>query len=332
MAKKVLIVSNSADLHVDLLIPILHAKGCAAFRIDLDCFPRDYQSAQWFAAGSLRQWIRHLPSGVALDLAEVGAIWSRKPAEFSFLSPDLGVQERIYARAETEQALFGMLYTLDCFWMSHPLALRGAMWKGEQLQRAARMGFRIPASLTTNSPAEVRAFRASIDGPMIFKALSSPNLGGEDLDDDERVAQGIGTTLVDDAMLEQLDSVGELACHFQEYIPKLYELRVTIIGERVFAARIHSQDDERTAIDSRDMSADILYEATVLPDALRERCLAFVRSYGLPYSALDLIVTPDEDIVFLENNPVGQFLYIEQLIPAFAMLDALADRLIEECA
>ncbi|UOD31442.1 hypothetical protein INH39_07005 [Massilia violaceinigra] len=332
MAKKVLIVSNSADLHVDLLIPILHAKGCAAFRIDLDCFPRDYQSAQWFAAGSLRQWIRHLPSGVALDLAEVGAIWSRKPAEFSFLSPDLGVQERIYARAETEQALFGMLYTLDCFWMSHPLALRGAMWKGEQLQRAARMGFRIPASLTTNSPAEVRAFRASIDGPMIFKALSSPNLGGDDLDDDERVAQGIGTTVVDDAMFEQLDSVGELACHFQEYIPKLYELRVTIIGERVFAAKIHSQDDERTAIDSRDMSADILYEATVLPDALRERCLAFARSYGLPYSALDLIVTPDQDIVFLENNPVGQFLYIEQLIPAFAMLDALADRLIEECA
>ena len=332
MAKKVLIVSNSADLHVDLLIPILHAKGCAAFRIDLDCFPRDYQSAQWFAAGSLRQWIRHLPSGETLDLAEVGAIWSRKPAEFSFLSPDLGVQERIYARAETEQALFGMLYTLDCFWMSHPLALRGAMWKGEQLQRAARMGFRIPASLTTNSPAEVKAFRASIDGPMIFKALSSPNLGGEDLDDDERVAQGIGTTLVDDAMLEQLDSVGELACHFQEYIPKLYELRVTIIGERVFAAKIHSQDDERTAIDSRDMSADILYEATVLPDALRERCLAFVRSYGLAYSALDLIVTPDDDIVFLENNPVGQFLYIEQLIPAFAMLEALADRLIKECA
>ncbi|CUI09574.1 hypothetical protein BN2497_13925 [Janthinobacterium sp. CG23_2] len=332
MAKKVLIVSNSADLHVDLLLPILQAKGCAAFRLDLDAFPRDYQTSQWFAGGALRQWIRHLPSDVTLDLADVGAVWSRKPAEFSFLSPDLGIQERIYAKAETEQALFGMLYTLDCFWMSHPLALRGAMWKGEQLQRAARMGFRIPASLTTNSPADVKAFRASVEGPMIFKALSSPNLGGDDLADADRIAAGIGTTLVDDAMFEQLESVGELACHFQQYIPKQYELRVTIIGERVFAAKIHSQNDQRTAIDSRDMSADIPYEATVLPDAVRERCLAFVRSYDLPYSALDLIVTPDDDYVFLENNPVGQFLYVEQLIPEFAMLDALADRLIEECA
>lgn len=332
MAKTVLIVSNSADLHVDLLLPILQAKGCAAFRIDLDAFPRDYQATQCFANGGLRQSLRHLPSGATLDLADVGAIWSRKPAEFSFLSPDLGVQERLYAKAETEQALFGMLYTLDCFWMSHPLALRGAMWKGEQLQRAARMGFRIPASLTTNVAAEVRAFRAGFDGPMIFKALSSPNLGGEDLADEERVAQGIGTTLVDEAMLDQLDSVSELACHFQEYIPKQYELRVTIIGERVFAAKIHSQDDERTVIDSRDMSADILYEATTLPDALRERCLAFVRSYGLTYSALDLIVTPEDEVVFLENNPVGQFLYIEQLIPQLTMLDALAGRLTEACA
>ncbi|MDM5176605.1 hypothetical protein PO883_05275 [Massilia sp. DJPM01] len=332
MANKVLIVSNSADLHVDLLIPILQAKGCAAFRLDLDAFPRDYQTSQWFAGGVLRQWIRHLPTGVTLDLAEVGAVWSRKPADFSFLSPDLGIQERIYARAETEQSLFGMLYTLDCFWMSHPLALRGAMWKGEQLQRAARMGFLIPASLTSNSPAEVKAFRASFDGPMIFKALSSPNLGGDGLAEADRVNAGVGTTLVDQAMLEQLESVGELACHFQQYIPKQYELRVTIIGERVFAAKIHSQDDQRTAIDSRDMSAAIGYEATVLPDAVRERCLAFVRSYDLPYSALDLIVTPGQDVVFLENNPVGQFLYIEQLIPEFAMLDALADRLIEGCA
>jgi glutathione synthase/RimK-type ligase-like ATP-grasp enzyme len=331
MAKTVLIVSNSADLHVDLLIPILHAKRCAVFRIDLDAFPRDYQSSQCFAGGSVRQSMRHLPSGQVLDLADVGAIWSRKPAEFSFLSPDLGLQERIYARAETEQALFGMLYTLDCFWISHPLALRGAMWKGEQLQRAARMGFRIPASLTTNVPAEVRAFRASFDGPMIFKALSSPNLGGDDLTGDERVAQGLGTTVVDDTMLENLDAVAELACHFQEYIPKQYELRVTVIGERLFAARIHSQDDPRTAIDSRDMSADIRYEAIVLPATLSARCLDFVRSYGLAYGALDLIVTPDEEVVFLENNPVGQFLYIEQLIPGFALLEALADRLIEEC-
>jgi hypothetical protein len=36
--------------------------------------------------------------------------------------------------------------------------------------------------------------------------------------------------------------------------------------------------------------------------------------------------------VFLENNPCGQFLYIEQLIPEFKLLEAVADQLIAGAA
>ncbi len=332
MAKKVLIVTNSFDLHADLVVPLLKARGCAVFRINLDAFPRDYQICQLFAKNRLSSEIRHLPSGDGIDLAEVGAVWTRKPADFAFASPDLSAQERAYARMETEHALFGLLYTLDCYWMSHPVALRGAMWKGEQLQRAMAMGFRVPASIVTNSPEQVRAFKASVPGDLVFKCLSSPLLGGEAVADEERIASGLATTIVTDEMMANLDAVSEVACHFQEYIPKQYELRVTIIAGRIFAARLYSQDDPRTAVDSRDMSADIRYEATELPDEIKERCLVFVQSYGLNYSALDLIVTPGGDYVFLENNPNGQFLYVEQLIPAFKMLDAVADRLSEEAA
>ncbi len=115
-------------------------------------------------------------------------------------------------------------------------------------------------------------------------------------------------------------------------MPKQYELRVTVIGERVFAARIDSQLDARTMIDSRNMSAEIPYTATRLPRDVEQRCVDFVHSYGLEYGALDLIVTPEDDYVFLENNPVGQFLFIEQLIPEFRMLEAMADQLIAGAA
>ena len=213
--------------------------------------------------------------------------------------------------------------------MSHPLALRGAQWKGEQLQRAARMGFRIPDSLITNVPDEVRRFRGDIAGDMVFKSMSSPMLAAERVDAGERTVGQLPTSIVDRAMMDNVEAVAEMPCHFQQYIPKQYELRVTVIGERVFAAKLHSQDDERTAIDSRDMSAPIRYEAVTLPAALRQRCVDFVRSYDLAYGALDLIVTPDDEVVFLENNPAGQFFYIEQLIPEFKMIDAIADALVE---
>ncbi|KAB8061236.1 hypothetical protein GCN74_05955 [Janthinobacterium sp. FT14W] len=329
MHKKVLIISHSGDLHADLVEAILAERGHAPFRIDLDAFPRDYQLCQHLLDGQARSRLRRLPDGDWLDLRAVGAVWLRKAADYAYASADLTPQERAYAQLETEQAIFSVLYTLDCYWLSHPLALRGAQWKGEQLERAARMGFCVPATLISNVADDVRAFRSAVGGPIIFKSMSTPSLAAEAVDAAERISGGIGTTIVDEAMLENLDAVGELSCQFQEYIAKQYELRITVIGKQLFAARLYSQDDARTAIDSRDMSAPIRYEAAALPEEIRQRCLDFVHSYGLEYGALDLIVTPQGEYVFLENNPVGQFLYVQQLVPALPMLESVADTLIE---
>ena len=330
MSKNVLIISNSEDIHADLMLSTLYSKGGQAFRIDLDKFPRDYQITQVFLRNSWHSEIIHIPSGKQLDLSQVGAIWLRKPGEFSFRSMDLTIQEQAYARMESEQALFGLLYGLDCYWVSHPKYLRAAMWKGEQLQRATQMGFSIPASIVSNSPEKVREFKENIHGEMIFKAMSSPHLAANEIDEEHCIAEGLATTIVTDDVMETLDSVSELPCHFQQYIPKQYELRITVIGEQLFAAKIHTQDDVRTQVDSRDMSAEILYEATTLPEHIRLACLDFVKSYQLNYSALDMIVTPENEYVFLENNPNGQFLYVEQLVPEFTMIDALATKLLEE--
>jgi len=330
MNKRVLIVTNSGDLHADRIASLLAAKGAPPLRINLDAFPRDYQLCQLIEDGQRTNRLRLLPEGPWIDLDDIGAVWMRKSAEFAYLSADLAPQERAYAKLETDQALFSVLYTLDCYWMSHPLALRGALWKGEQLERARQMGFRVPASIVTNSPDEVRRFRERIGGPVIFKAMSTPTLAADDVEAGQRIAGALSTTLVDDAMLDDLDAVRELSCHFQEYIPKRHELRVTVVGRRAFAARIHSQDDPRTAVDSRDMSAPIRYEACTLAPELEGRCVEFVRSYGLEYGAIDLIVTSDEEIVFLENNPAGQFLYVQELVPELRILEALADTLHQE--
>jgi glutathione synthase/RimK-type ligase-like ATP-grasp enzyme len=332
MRNTILIVTNSADLHADLVAPILAAKCHRPFRLNLDTFPRDYQCVQVFDAGRVQQRIRRLADDSWLDLDEVGAVWLRKAAEFSYRCEELAPQERAFAKLETEQALFSLLYNLDCYWMSHPRVLRGAQWKGEQLKRAVRLGFRVPASIVTNSAEEARDFLQGLGGKKIFKTMSSPTLAGETLEPEQRISGGLGTVLIEDAMLDQLAAVDELFCHFQEYVPKQYELRVTVIGERVFAAKIHSQDDPRTLVDSRDMSAEIPYEATTLPPEVEVRCVDFVHSYGLEYGALDLIVTPDGEYVFLENNPCGQFLFIEQLIPQFNLLETMADQLIAGAA
>jgi glutathione synthase/RimK-type ligase-like ATP-grasp enzyme len=326
--RRILIITHRGDLHADLIAERIAARGLAPFRIDLDRFPADYALDLHLDHGAWTGELQHLPSGDALDIARIGAVWTRKTAEFAYLSETLGAQERAFAHQEMEHILFGLLYGLDAFWMSHPSAVRGALWKGEQLMRAAKFGFDVPASDITNSPGSARAFHAAADGDIVFKALASPTLGAERVQETERVNAGLPTTRIGREHDAMFDAVAQLPCFFQHYIAKRYELRVTVIDGRVFAAKIHSQDDPRTAVDFRDFSAPIRYQAETLPLEIERRCRDFVASYSLTYGAIDLIVAPDGRYVFLENNPGGQFLFVEQLVPELKMLDALAECLI----
>ncbi|HSX59828.1 MAG TPA: hypothetical protein VLF18_06485 [Tahibacter sp.] len=328
MTQRILIVTRRADIHADLVVERIAARGHRPFRLNLDEFPAAFGVDLAFAGGRWQGALTYRPGGDVLAPDDIGAVWTRKPADFAFESTDLGPQEKAYAAEETEHVLLGLLHSLDCRWMSHPAAVRAAQWKGEQLLRAARMGFRVPASLIANAPEPVHRFRAAVGGDIVFKTMASPFLGADKVEPDDCVATGVATTRITDDYLDMLDSLREVPCFFQDHIAKAYELRVTVIGDRVFAARIHSQDDARTRTDYRDFSAAIRYDAFDLPADVAQRCRDFVHSYGLTYGALDLIVTPAGDYVFLENNPGGQFLFVEQLVPELRMIDAVADYLI----
>jgi glutathione synthase/RimK-type ligase-like ATP-grasp enzyme len=330
--KRVLIVTNSDDLHADLVAARIESEGQAAFRLDLDEYPAGYQLGFGFSGGRWEGSLVRTSSGDSLALQDVGAVWMRKRAPYRYRSDGMGAHEKAHADAETDHMLLGILRSLDCSWMSHPNAVRGSHWKPEQLRRAARMGFAVPESLMTNVRAEVDRFSATAHHGIVFKVLSSMLDAADAIDPEEELARGVPTTLIGPEHEEMLDSVAELPCFFQHYVPKRHELRVTVIGESVYAARIHSQDDPRTATDWRDMSAEVRYEAEALPPEVARRCLDFVRSYGLTFGAIDLVVTPSGEHVFLENNPVGQFLFVEQLVPELDMTGAVARWLADSAA
>ncbi|MDQ3288590.1 MAG: hypothetical protein M3Q42_10105 [Pseudomonadota bacterium] len=327
---RVLIVTISADIHADMVESKMATRGARPFRVNLDEFPRDFSVDLRISRNGLTCALTHLPSGDRISLEEIRAVWSRKPSRFCFVDNDLGAQEEAFAQSETEHSFFSLLYALDCFWMSHPLATRSALWKGEQLNRAAGMGFLVPRSIITNCPDAVRSFVGEVNDDVIFKAMSSASLCAEEVSDADRRFDGLPTTVMTSAHLEALDAVRQSPCLFQEHIAKKHELRVTVIGHQAFAARICSQSDSRTRVDFRNFAVEIPYMYERLAPDVEARCIGFVRSYGLEFGALDLIVTPDDDIVFLENNPAGQFLFVEQLVPELRMLDAVTDLLMSK--
>ena len=87
---------------------------------------------------------------------------------------------------------------------------------------------------------------------------------------------------------------------------KKCDVRVTIIGEEVFATAIHPLSEE-TQIDFRADYGKLSHAPHTLPDEVCVKLLALTCSYHLAYAGIDLLLTPDDRYVYLELNALGQF-------------------------
>lgn len=332
MTKKdrIVIVTDKFDPHTDMVMIELRKMGHQPVRLHPADFPMSasitltFDREHWNGELGLRR------GPLALD--EIKSVWWRRP-EPHVVADDLQKAEQDFAFKETGHTFAGLWSILDCYWMSFPFNIRRASNKIEQLQRAARLGFRVPKTLVTNDPEQARQFYEACHGQMIYKTLYIPLLDwaekepyppGTEVPD----ARTVYTTLITSEQLQVLETVRTAPCQFQELIPKHLELRVTIIGEDMFVCEIHSQEDERTSLDWRHYEAPIPYKKGSLPPEIADKCFALMKSYGLNYSAFDLILTPEGEYVFIENNPAGQCFFVQDRIPEFKMVEAVASYLL----
>lgn len=328
-SRTILIVTEEFDPHADDVILLLRSLGHQPVRLHTADFPLQSSLSMTLGARERSAWRGTIQAHRhQIDLGDIRSVWWRRPTSYRF-PPELSDQEREFARKELDQTLSGLWASLDCYWMSLPHKIRDASYKPEQLQRAIELGFDVPETLITSDPAAAYAFYEQCGGQMIYKPLSQaiflpdPGPAGE-----AAPARATYTTPITEAQLAQLETIRLTPCLFQAYVPKARELRVTVIGDDVFTAAIMSQSHDRTRHDWRRYDVEIPYERATLPVEVAVRCHALTRSYGLNFSAIDLIVTPDERYVFLENNPNGQWLFIQDLVPELKMKEALAACLI----
>ena len=65
----------------------------------------------------------------------------------------------------------------------------------------------------------------------------------------------------------------------------------------------------------------------VLPSSINRACINLVSGFNLSFAALDFIVTPDDQHVFLELNLSGQWGWIERALE-FPITNAMLDQLL----
>lgn len=312
----VLIVSGRGDWSAGQVAKRLQARGCAYSWLDPADFPQRVEVTARLGHG----WQGEVktPDGT-FCWQDISAVFYRRPRDFDMPSAMSGPEQR-FARAQARVGLGGVLASLPVKWINHPSALADCEYKPRQLSLAQTVGLRVPATIVTNAPEEVRRFAAE-QGDIIVKSLA------ESIIAEAGSQKAIWTRRVTAPELADLAGLEVTAHLFQEWIPKAYETRLTVVGKRDFAVAIHAHS-VAARIDWRTDYDALTYEVIDCPTEVTERARVFLSVAGLTYGAFDFIVTADtEDYVFLECNAAGQWVWLAQEC-GLPIADAIVDELI----
>ena len=251
---------------------------------------------------------RFVIDGREISTAEIAAVWYRRGGRFNDYTVfaqvpdhDVAVQLDTHLRSEmqsTAQSLYALLANKP--WLTRPSEAR--VNKMSALRIATEVGLDVPATLITNTRAELEAFRDK-HGRIITKAISD---GTAFYVGDQRCVTY--TEEVHDADIADLPE-RFLPTLAQELLVKKYELRIVYLDGRLYPAAIFSQADPQTRIDFRHYNNQrpnrtVPYR---LDPEVEESVRRLMNALGLTTGSLDFVRTVDDRLVFLEVNPVGQF-------------------------
>ena len=304
---RALIVTKSNDNEsVEYVTRALERRGAKPFRLDTDRFPTEVKARIRIEGGRAAAQLES--AGDVVDTSEIAGAWHRRVEVGAKIPTTMDKRLRMPSVEESRRVLFGLLASLACPVVDRWRVLRHAEQKQLQLEIARKVGLEIPRTLVTNDPAAVREFWDACRGNVITKMMTGFAVMEEGR---EKV---VFTTPLKEADLGALDQLALCPMTFQEKLEKALELRVTIVGERVFAASIDSSTMERSKTDWRREGFALIssWKPYTLPADVEKGLLALMDAFALNYGAIDVIVTPEGKHVFLEVNPAGEFFWLER--------------------
>jgi hypothetical protein len=319
----ILVVTDPLDVHADRVLQKIKNRNIDFFRLNTADFPEKFSVSFSYSSTGHAQHILHAGSQ-EINLSQLKSIWYRRPL---FPVPHQMQGDRDssqYIKEECQTFLDDLWSQLDCLFLpASSMVLKRAQLKALQLKLAAVIGFDLPPTLFTNHPDDFLEFYRQHNGNVVSKLSSSNSF-------QMAFGQSLGrfTEVVSRREVGYSQAIRYCPMIFQAYVPKRLELRITVVGKQTFAAEIHSQETNHTLYDWRHYDHNkMVYLQHKLPLHIEQQCVQLVEKLGLCFGAIDMILTPDNHYIFLEINPNGQYLWLEEAT-GLPISDAICDLLI----
>lgn len=290
----VLILGSKYDLTCDFVIARLLELNHPYLRINSEELP--YMNIALDPIG--RQLIiQQSQDNFVLDSDQIESILFRRPVFLRDYDPLERTSFERFQRQHWTVFLRNLMIFDHCKWVNHPASVYLAEHKGVQLRIANKVGFATPRTCVTNS-----------------KTLIPDSL----IQNEKIVLKGIDTVLIREGKKESFgfthiidssnlvnENISSAPALFQQFLEPKIDLRVTVIGSKIFAASIVSNGLPIFG-DWRAQKEKAEYIPFELPADIIQKCFDLVSELQLNFGAIDLAFSNDE-YYFLEINPTGEW-------------------------
>lgn len=299
---KILVITNPKDPHTDAVIHFLYKMGFDVVRFHV---AEAHQDANITISGESSD-IEIVSSHRRIAVSEIRSVWYRRPDQFEETVTHLEYPDKYLVSQETKATLWGLYGRIDAPWFSHPYNIRRAAWKLFQLSIAANLRFNIPPYLISNDVSSIREFLA-VCGEVIMKPIDEKTTFFEE----DGKSYSLYVKKFSRNELEELTVKKPISpIYLQKYVHKKYDVRVTVIGKKIFPVAIKSNSED-DLVDFRPLTLELTHEPIDCPPELEKVLLEYMRKMGLNFAAFDFVFGTDGLWYFLECNPNGQWLWIE---------------------
>ncbi len=279
---RVAIFSRASDMHAHVVRERLGRFDdvvCDFIAVDKI---HEHPSMAWSSDGRRRGAV--LPTvdgGRTVVVQELDAIWWRRsPSTQDTGAPVDDPDHRELIDNDCAAAVAGVTATaFRGSWVSVPSRTRLAENKIVQLCMARACGLRVPRTLVTQDPAELRAFLRAVKAPVVVKALRGP------------LRTGVPTSPFPPEHLSRVEAIRAAPAIYQEYVSGSLHLRVHVFGRQILTASIESEE-----LDWRG-DLTVPFRRHRLPEDVGRKLRRVLAGLGLAMGVFDMKVAGNGELV-----------------------------------
>ncbi|WP_172370559.1 hypothetical protein [Sporosarcina jiandibaonis] len=309
----VLLFGSEHDPHIQVIHSKLVNHGARSIIFDIN--NQNHLLSLAFSDGQFNGTLN--VDNVRIDFNEISKVWWRiKPNPY--LGDDINQKAtRDFISTEWRSLLNSLFhFTPNCHWINSPFHQHQINYKSYQLSIAQKIGFLIPQTVISNDVEKIIS-HFKRHNSLIYKQVGWTMFPNGDI---------IFTNEVSNKDLEiHHEKIPVAPGIFQELLDKEYELRVTVVGDIINSVKINSQQSENTLLDWRHDQLSEMYEPYTIDLTLEKMLFEFNSLSGISYGAYDIVKTKSGQYIFLECNPSGQWLWIEEKVKSYKVTDALVE-------